>query len=328
MNKLCVLFGVFLGAVSSSGQLSSFDSLNGYTAGIENRLTLIRDRGLESVTNVSDSGLSFQYSYMEQKVDPVTERVRRDMDSSVYKVAYQWSGGDWAIGLNLNYDRTSTDYLELNSPSPNPTNGRVKGTGYQAALQAKTALGGFFVGVELGFGKADYDATRQSDVGLSTADFDSDGSFATVRLEYPIYLQSNWVVSPFAAFTTARMKSDGFAEAGGSPDRRIIEDFRIREHLGFVGFDLSLGAGEVRPFLTVAWVERLSSGDFELTSTSPSGANLTTWSVEFPYSGVLALEAGVDWDLADNWRLSPAFRYIKGGDESSWQAGLSLALTF
>ncbi|MCC5833390.1 MAG: autotransporter outer membrane beta-barrel domain-containing protein [Opitutales bacterium] len=328
MQKLLILSGFVLGALAADAQISNFDSLNGYTSGIENRLTLVRDRGLEPIRSVSESEFYFNLGYMDQKVDPVDERIRRDMSSSQAMIGYQWSQGTWAFGLNLNYDRTNTDYTELDSPSPTPTSGRVKGTGYQLALHTQSSVGVFHFGLEAGLGKADYDATRRSDAGSSTADFDSDGSFATLRLEYHLGFENGWTMIPFAAFTTARMKADGFAEAGGSPDRRVIQDFSIREHLGLFGVSFRADWGNVRPLFSVAWIERLSSDDFELTSTAPGGSNLASGTVQFPYSGLLAIQVAFDFDLSQNWQLTPEIRFLSGGDETSWRTGLGLRYHF
>lgn len=328
MRKLFVLAGFLLSALGASAQISNFDSLNGYTAGMENRLTLIRDRGLSPLASVSESEASFRFSYVDQKIDPVSERIRRDMNSSQYQAGYQWSAGTWALGLNVNYDRTTTDYMELESPSPTPTSGRIKGDGYQLGVHAQGALDAFHFGVEVGFGKSDYDATRRSDAGSSTADYDSDGSFATLRLEYHILFDNGWSLVPFGSVTTARIKSDGFAEQGTAPDRRIIQDFSIREHFGIFGLSFVANQGTVRPSFSLAWIERFSSSDFEIASTASDGSNLASGIVLFPYSGILAARAAVDFQLAEDWLLSPEFRYLSGGDETSWRAGFGLSYRF
>ena len=309
-------------------QISNFDSLNGYSAGLENRLINTRDRMMDDIRVSDQTRYHFSYRYVDREIDPVTERIRREMDGSGARLGMDWSFGDWALGLDIDYDRVSTDYLELNSPSPIPTSGTIKSRGYQLAANLRGASGNFRYGVGAGWGKTDHDGTRQSDIGLSSADYDSDEYFGFIRVEYLFILTDGVVIAPFAGISSMRVKADGFEESGTAADRRIVSDFSTRETLGTIGIRYDGEWGRVRPSLTLAWIEALDSNDFELGISASNGTPLGVGIVEAPYSGLFHIGAGLRIDLGNDWSLTPSARYQTGGDESAWNVQVGIAYGF
>lgn len=309
-------------------QIDNFDSLNGYSAGLENRLVNTRDRLINEV-KISDQPIyHLSYRYVDRKIDPVTERIRRQMDGSGARLGVNWSFTNWSLGFDVDYDRVSTDYLELNSPSPVPTGGTIKSTGYQLAANLAGFAGDFRYSVGAGWGKADHDGTRVSDIGLSRADYDSDEYFAYLQVEYQFVLTDNAVLTPFAGLSTMRVNGDGFEEMGTAADRRIVSDFKTRETLATIGVRLAGDWGSVRPSLSLAWIKSVSSDDFELGIAAINGTALGVGKVNTPYSSLFHAGLGFQIDLGNNWSLTPQAHYQKGGDETLWTFQLSLAHGF
>lgn len=328
--KTRILSFLFLVALpfSGMGQISNFDSLNGYSSGMENRMTIVRDRGLDFLSFSTATETSLKVRYVDHQVDPVDERILRESDGSGIRAGFQWGLGNWAVGLDLDYESVTTNYRELDSPSPTPSSGYLKGEGYQVAASAMMHLDAWRIGFEAGFGNADFDGIRQSDAGVSAADFDSDETFASARVAYFIDLDNQWIVIPFVAYATSRMKTDGFSETGTAPDRRIVESFRIREHLGILGVRFKADWGSVRPHFSVSWIERLSGDDFRIGSTASDGSNHGIGLVETPYSGMYAIQIGFDFDLGEGWVFHPEVRYLDGGDETNWSLRAGIAYRF
>lgn len=327
LRTICLTFACF-SPLAGFGQIANFDSLNGYSAGMENRLVNTRDRMMDDVRVSDQTSYQFEYRYMDREIDPVTERIRREMDGSGARLGFDWGFDGWSLGLDVDYDRVSTDYLELNSPSPIPTSGTIKTRSYQLAANLSGAAGDFRYTVGAGWGKSDHDGTRQSDVGLSSASYDSDEYFGFVRAEYLFLLTDGVVIAPFVGLSSMRVKADGFEETGTAADRRIVSDFSTRESLGTIGIRIDGEWGRVRPSFTVAWIEALSSNDFEMAVQASNGTPLGVGVVQSPYSGLFHSSVGLRIDLDNGWSLNPSAHYQTGGDETAWNLRLGIAYGF
>lgn len=130
----------------------------------------------------------------------------------------------------------------------------------------------------------------------------------------------------FHVGTTTHVKTDGFREGGGSPDRRTIDDFSIREHLGVLGIRVARQWEKVEPSFSVAWVTRLNGRSFKIVSDDENGVNRWTGEVKSPYTDLLALGLAFDIALPNAWWLRPEARYLQGGDDAQWTVGIGAGL--
>lgn len=328
MKKRHAVFFILLCLpIVGRGQIQNFDSLNGYGAGPDNRLMVVRDRALDDLPATTDSSADLRLRYVTREVDPANERFERDTDGMGARFGL-FGGMDYLrFGVDLDYKELTTDYLELDPPGPVGNQGRVETKGYQVGLNLLGHFGEWRLGLQGGYGHADHDATRRSDAGTSMADYDSKEYFAVARVERVFTFESEVSLAPYVAFSTTRVQTDGFTESGSS-DSRIVEDFSMRESLGLAGLRVSRDWGNVHPALSVSWVRRLGGGSFEMVSTASDGMERRSGEVEAPYSDLLAVGVSVDFDLDRGWWLRPEAQYLAGGDVSQWTLGLGLGRSF
>lgn len=324
-------FGLLLLALSAAGvsaQVSNFDSLNGYAAGVDTRLSLSRSYLLRNPSAGATSNLFATASYTNRDVDAANDSMERSTDAQSFMVGYNWSRGTWNIGLGLVAETTSSDYVEINSPAPQPLRGSVDGDAFKGVVWAGFKLGQFDVNLHATAGSTSNEGMRRSDAGLSRAEFDSQDFSFGLRIAYPTQLGETVAFAPFVGMNFATADNDGFTEQGTAPDRRIIRDFKLRDDRLALGATFSgKGDGWV-PSATIAWLHRTSGDGTSISSSAINGAGLGAGFAPSASDGVIYLAAGIRGKLAEHWLLDGSVDYTTGDDESQFSLSLSVRRQF
>lgn len=325
------LTGLLLLALSAAGvsaQVSNFDSLNGYAAGVDTRLALSRGYLLRNPAAGATSNLFVNGSYTSRDVDAATDSMERSTDAQSFMVGYNWRLEGWSFGVGLVAESTSSDYVELNSPAPQPLRGSVDGDSFKGVVWAGFKLGQVDVGLHATAGSTSNDGVRRSDAGTSRAEFDSQDFSIGLRLSYTTQLSDTVVLEPFFGLNFASADSDGFAEQGTAPDRRILRDFKMRDDRIAAGVTISGKSGDWVPTATIAWLHRISDDGTTISSTASNGLNLGAGFAPSASDGVFLIGAGISGKLADRWRFDGTVDYSNGGDEEQFTLNLGVRREF
>lgn len=310
--------------VPAFAQVSNFDSLNGYTAGLETRLAGAR----ALVTQFSDSDfkshLVLSSHYVDREIGAAADRLKRNGDETTFTAGYNWAANDLYLGAAIATVKTTSDYVELNSPAPKPLEGNVDGDTLRGVVWAGSRWGKVSLGAVASFSQTSNDGVRRSDIGTSRADYDSTSATFGVRLAYTTEMSESLQVTPFAALSFASADADGFTEQGTSADRRILRDFSLKDDRAIVGVRLSAKESQWTPFGTIAWFSRLSGSGSSVSSSASNGSNLGTGFVPASNKNLFYVGAGLRGKLNDQWVADASLDYSKGGEEK--QVGFSLAI--
>lgn len=307
-------------------QVSNFDALNGYAAGVEARLAKARNSILRLGPADSASGLIVSAGYLDRQIDAASDSIERSTDGGGASVGYNWKNADWNFGVSFGADSTTSDYNEVNSPAPTPLHGSV---------EAKSVDGSVWAGVNFGqsrltffgsVGKTSNEGTRVSDAGSSFADYDSSDAAFGVQFSYNLSLSESVALQPFLGISTASADTDGFTERGTSPDRRILRDFKMRETRGAIGARIAGKQATWVPSATLAWLSRFSGGDTSISNSAINGSNLGIGLVPEASSGLFFIGAGISGALSDKLASTLEVQYFTGGDEQ--QLGLNASLRY
>lgn len=315
-------------ALPAFSQVRNFDTLNGYTAGVENRVAQARGAMLRLGPAESEPNLSVTGSYVSRTLDATGDSIERDTKGDRFAAGYTWIKGDWSGGFGLATDYTKSDYREINSPAPTPLNGKVK---------TKAVEGSAWVGVNIGAirmvlvgatAKSTNKGTRISDAGFSRANFDSRDNSLGVQLSYSMTPGENFAVQSFVSLSTATADADGFTEQGTAPDRRIVRDYSVRESFGAVGARIAGTQGTWKPSLTIAWLNQFSDGNMTISSSAINGSNLGSGMVPGSAKNLFYLGAGLNGTMAERWLLGLDVQYFNGGEEKQFGLSVNLRRTF
>lgn len=317
-----------LSAAGVSAQVSNFDSLNGYAAGVDTRLALSRSYILRNPTAGATSNLFVTGTYTNRDVDASVDSMERSTDAQSFMVGYNWNGGTWNFGVGLVAETTSSDYVELNSPAPQPLRGSVDGDSFKGVVWAGFKAGKIDINLHATAGSTSNEGVRRSDAGTSRAEFDSQDTSFGIRFAYPTQLSETVAFEPFLGMNFATADNDGFAEQGTAPDRRILRDFKLRDDRFVIGATFAGKSGDWIPSVTIAWLQRTSDDGFSISSTASNGAGLGAGFAPSASDGVFYLAAGINGKLAEHWRFDGTVDYTTGDDESQFSLSLSVRRQF
>ncbi|GAB5562688.1 MAG: hypothetical protein SynsKO_43350 [Synoicihabitans sp.] len=310
---------------SAFAQINNFDSLNGYAAGSERRLS---SRNSE-FTNLRAPRAGFTIGvdtrYSDRSVDPARDRLRRNSDTQEFKVDASWGTESWAIGAVVGFTDAKSNYEEIDSPAPSPTTGTVDGNGTSARAFLVGRSGLFTFEGSLGFADVSYDGTRNSDIGSSVADYDGSDSFGFVRIAYDWTFNDSVLLKPFAGVVWVESDADGFTEMGTSPDRRIVGGFSTSETNAVIGTKITAQSGNWKPFLTLSWFNELSTDSAELSIRAINGFDLGTGVVPNSSTSLFHARLGVNGDLENGWKMDGSVEIYTGGDQE--ETGFRLAVS-
>lgn len=316
--------GLLLGSVASA-QIENFDSLNGYGAGLELRLATSQTELVNLRSPHAGWTVGLDGQYYSRDVSPAADRLKRDNSAHAFGLTSSWGTATWSLGATIGTYDAQSDYVEVNSPAPTPTNGEIDTSATTGDIWLVGTFGKLTADVSIGFSGANYKGTRRSDVGSSNAKFDGSGSTVALRFAYDYEVSSTVSLTPFVGIVWAKADADGFTEQGTAPDRRIVGDFSAKESDALFGLRLAGKSGAWRPALALGWFTELSSDPALLPIKAINGFDLG--SGEIPNASKSLFYAGlqVDGQLDDNWSVRGAVNYFTGGDEE--QTGFSLAIT-
>lgn len=331
LPKSKTIIGLSLLALSATGlsaQVSNFDSLNGYAAGVDTRLALSRSYLLRAPASGATTNLFVNGSYTSRDVDAAADSMERSTDAKSILVGYNWALSGWNFGVGIAAETTSSDYVEINSPAPQPLRGSVDGDSFKGMAWAGFKLGQIDVNIHTAAGSTSNDGVRRSDSGTSRAEFDSQDFSFGVRFSYAMSLSENVSTTPFLGLNFASADNDGFAEQGTAPDRRILRDFKMRDDRLAVGATFSGKSGDWIPSATVAWLHRISNDGTKVSIAASNGTSLGTGFSPSASDGVFLIGAGLTGKLADHWRFDGAVDYMSGGEESQFTLNLAVRREF
>ncbi len=304
-------------------QIDNFDSLNGYAAGLEQRLSSRHADLTDFRSPRAGWSVSLEGDFVSRDVDPESDRLQRKTDAQQYALVAGWGTATWSIGATVGMTDASSDYEEINSPAPIPTTGSVDTEGVSGRLWVLGKSGAVTFEAALGFAETNYDGVRNSDVGTSTADFDGKDTFGYARVAYDWAVTDSVLLVPFAGIVWVDSEADGFTEQGGAPDRRIVGDFSTGESNAAVGVKITTASGAWKPYLAVAWFAELSSDAAVLPVQAINGFDLGQGTVPNASDSLLYASLGVDGDLDDGWQVRGSVDFYTGGEEE--QTGLRLS---
>lgn len=321
------LFAAFACA-SAFAQVSNFDSLNGYAAGLETRLAGSRNLVLRMDNADFQSNVILAGSYLDRDIGAATDRLERSSNESSFMLGYNWAGNGWRAGAAIAADQTSSDYVEVNSPAPQPLRGSVDGDTFRGVFWVGTRLENFSINGVASFGNTSNDGVRRSDIGTSRADYDSDIASFGIRFAYHSSLGETVEFTPFAALNFASADADGFTEQGTSPDRRILRDFSMKDNRLIIGARFSGKESSWTPFGTIAWMNRISDSGSNISSSAINGSNLGSGFVPSASKNLFYFSAGMRGKLDENWVLDGALDYSTGDEEKQFGVALSVRRLF
>lgn len=324
-------FGLVLITLSTAGafaQVSNFDSLNGYAAGVDTRLALSRSMLLRGTPADASSNLFVTGTYLSRDVDAASDSMERSTDASSFTLGYNWKLPTWTVGVGVVSESTSSDYVELNSPAPQPLRGSVDGDSIKGVVWTGFKLGPVDVSL-FGFsGTTDNDGIRRSDAGTSRATFGSRDLSVGFRLSYATQFGEAVNFEPFVGMNFSSAKNDGFAEQGTAPDRRILRDFTMRDDRFALGATVAgSGAGWV-PSATIAWLQRTSESGTTIPNTASNGSNLGLGLAPAASRGLFYISAAFRGKLSDHWAMDGSVDFATGGDEQQVSLNLSVRRLF
>lgn len=331
LTQLKATTGLLLLSLSAAGlsaQVSNFDSLNGYAAGVDTRLALSSAYLLRNPNAGATSNLFATAAYTSRDVDAARDSMERSTDAWSFMVGYNWQLEGWNFGLGLVSETTSSDYVEQRSPAPQPLRGSVDSDAFKGVIWTGFKLGQIDVGVHATAGSSNNEGVRRSDGGTSRAEFDGKDFSFGFRFSYATQFSDNVAVEPFLGMNFASADNDGFAEQGTAPDRRILRDFKMRDDRFAIGAIISGKSGEWTPTATVAWLHRTSSDGTVINSTASNGAGLGAGFMPSASDGVIYLSAGLNGKLADHWRFDGKVDYTGGDDVSQFSVSLTVRREF
>lgn len=312
-------------ATSAFAQVSNFDSLNGYAAGLEARVAGNREALFRAPAVTNLAGLTVGGQYTDREIDAARDRIERDTQASSVSLGYGWKVSEWVVGVGVAFDSSSSDYTEVNSPAPTPLHGAVESDTWSAQLWTGGNLGAIAVQAALGFGQGEHDGSRVSDIGSSTASFDSDDVFFRLQFSYDHAVSEGVLLQPFAGFSYIKADADGFTEVGTAPDRRIVGDFSARETMGNLGVRLAGRQGRWVPSATVAWLREFSANETTLGISAINNTPIGSGVVPNTGKSFFFASVRLDGRLQDGWTIGTEVNHLSGGDEKQW--GLQLAIT-
>ena len=315
--------GLILGG-ELRAQINNFDSLNGYAAGLELRLSSRHADLTDLRSPKAGWTLNLEGDFVGRDIDPESDRLKRDNKSQQYALVAGWGTEVWNIGATVGITNAKSDYEEINSPAPVPTTGSVDTEGVSGRLWAVRQMGAFTFDAALGMAETSYDGVRKSDVGTSTADFDGNDTFGYLRLAYDWAVTDSVLIVPFAGMVWVDSEADGFTEAGNAPDRRIVGDFSTSESNAVFGAKITAAGGAWKPYLALGWFTELSSDQAVLSVKAINGFDLGQGAVPNASDSLFYASLGVDGDLADGWQVRGSVDFYSGGDEE--QTGIRLSL--
>lgn len=317
------LSGLLLGSALHA-QINNFDSLNGYAAGLELRLSSRHADLTDLRSPRAGWTVSLDGDFTNRDIDPATDRLKRDNQSQQYALNLGWGTADWNIGATIGASNASSDYEEINSPAPVPTTGSVDTDGVSGRLWVVRKVGAATFDAALGTAETSYTGTRNSDVGSSTADFDGSDTFGYVRAAYDWAVSDNVLIVPFAGVVWVDSDADGFTEQGNAPDRRIVGDFSASESNAVFGAKFTTASGAWRPYATLGWFTELSSDAAVLSVKAINGFDLGAGTVPNASTSLFYGSVGFDGDLDDGWQVRGSVDFYTGGDEE--QTGIRLSV--
>ncbi len=313
---------------SAFAQVSNFDSLNGYTVGLETRLAGSRNLILRMDNADFQSNLIVTGSYIDRDIGAAADRLERSSNESSAMVGYNWANNGWRVGAAFATEQTSSDYVEINSPAPQPLRGSVDGDTYKGVFWAGAKWENFSLNAVASIGNSSNDGVRRSDIGTSRADYDSESMSFGVRFAYHSALGETVEFTPFAALNFASSDADGFAEQGTSPDRRILRDFSMKDNRLIVGARFSGKESSWTPFGTIAWMNRISDSGSNISSSASNGSNLGSGFVPSSSKNLFYFSAGMRGKLDEHWVLDGALDYSTGDEEKQFGVTLSVRRLF
>lgn len=317
-----------LPAAGLTAQVSNFDSLNGYAAGVDTRLALTRSYLLRSPAAGTATNLFVHGSFTNRDIDAAADSMERSTDARSVMVGYNWALNGWNFGVGIAAETTTSDYIEINSPAPQPLRGSVDGDSFKGVAWAGFKLGQIDVNLHAAAGSTSNEGVRRSDAGTSRAEFDSKDFSIGVRFSHAMSLSENVNATPFLGLNFASADSDGFAEQGSSPDRRVLRDFKMRDDRLALGATFSAKSGDWIPSATIAWLHRISDDGTNISSTASNGSNLGSGFAPSASDGVFLIGAGISGKLADLWRFDGTVDYSSGGEEDQFTLNLSVRREF
>lgn len=317
-----------LGAAALSAQVSNFDSLNGYAAGIEARIASNRDALFRQPSVQELSGLRVTGSYADRSIEAANDRIERDTRARGATLGYGWDLGGWGFGLALGIESSSSDYVEVNSPAPVPLHGDVKADSTTGSLWVAGKLGAIDTYAAVGFGRSEHEGTRLSDIGSSRGAFDSDDVFFHLRFAYEHALSETISLQPFAGIALINADADGFTETGTAPDRRIVREFTARESVANFGLRLAGRQGNWTPSVSAAWFREVSGSETTLGISAINGTFLGNGVVPNTARSLFFASLRIDGRLDDDWNIGAELNHLSGGDERQWGLQVSISRRF
>ena len=257
-------------------------------------------------------------------VNPANDRLERENDSDYFGLNLTWGTDTWNIGASIGKINTSSDYLEINSPAPTPTSGLVNSDTVMGQVWLVFTSGDFKVTGSLTSSSTDYEGTRRSDLGSSSAKFGGSGAFGFVKIAYNFTVSEKIVLTPFGGVVWASADADGFTEQGTAADRRIVSDFSSDETNLALGLRLAPKEGQWKPTLTVGWLNELSSDPARISVKAINGFDLGVGAVPNASDGLFYAGLGLEGEFEDNWAVRGSVDFFTGGDEE--QTGFSVGI--
>lgn len=328
LRSAASLLFVVVASLPALAQVSNFDTLNGYTAGVENRVAQARSAMLRLGPADSQPNLTVTVSYLNRTLDATGDSIERDTKGDRGTVGYTWTRGDWSGGFGVATDFTKSDYREINSPAPKPLNGKVTTRALEGSAWVGVNFGAARVVVVGAVARSTNKGTRISDAGFSRADYDSRDRSLGLQVSYNMSPGENFSVQPFASISSATADADGFTEQGTAPDRRIVRDYSVRETFGALGARIAGTQGPWIPSVTVAWLNQFSDGNMRISSSAINGSNLGSGMVPGSAKNLFYLGAGLNGTVAERWLLGLDVQYFNGGEEKQFGLSVNLRRTF
>lgn len=322
-RSLATLLAVTL-ATLTSAQIDNFDSLNGYAAGVELRLNSEHQGFYQLRSPQEGFTMGVEGNSTSRDVSPAEDRLERENDSNYYGLNVSWGTDSWNIGASLVRTDSSSDYLEINSPAPTPTSGQIDSETTAGQFWVLFTSGEFTFSGGLTASSTEYDGTRRSDLGASSASFDGSGTFGFVKMTYDVSVSNNMVLTPFGGIIWASADADGFTELGTAADRRIVGDFTSDETNLAVGLRLSAKEGQWKPSITVGWLNELSADPAKISIKAINGFDLGVGTVPNASDSLFYVGLGLEGQLDDSWSVRGSVDFFTGGDEE--QTGFSLGI--
>ncbi len=323
-TKLIPLSSFLVFSCAAFGQI---EPMMGYATSVETRRAHVTDRVFDATIQPDGQAVSVGGRYLDrsirQKLRGVggTYAVARDAEGFGARAAYQRPWRDFVFGISVDYETVESDFDERTA---NVNHGRVDSDTVTAAASARYDFGDWSFFLQGGAGWSDHDAHRVSAVpGRKEASFDGDDYFGIVRLERGFAVGEGIGVRPFVAASASRVKVDGFNESAGA-DARVVSGDSFSESLAYAGVTVDKDFGRIAPYVSVAWVRKLSSSDIEFERVGGGGIPDEVIPVTTPFTDLFVAEIGASAGFADHWAADPFVRFIGGDDDTRWSFGIAV----